>query len=145
MPSLFDVPGLLTLTVVLGYFELHMTGGGGGGGAWRTPFRSQGADHRDIWRTRQKLCKVKDLGVIILKKLHILLVMIIHANLYAWIIFFLITSEIKLLVHYFWCRKFPRSSLRSACIRMYFIVLWISYVFYCFMISAVWDPHLDQY
>ena len=30
MPSLFDVPGLFTLTVVLGYFELHMTGGGGG-------------------------------------------------------------------------------------------------------------------
>ena len=28
---------------------------------------------------------------------------------------------------------------------MYFIVLWISYVFYCFMISAVWDLHLDQY
>ena len=36
---------------------------------------------------------------------------------------------------------------------MYFIVLWISYVFYyflfyvlyCFLISAVWDLHLDQY
>ena len=27
---------------------------------------------------------------------------------------------------------------------MYFIVSWISYVFYCFMISAVWDLHLGS-
>ena len=25
------------------------------------------------------------------------------------------------------------------------VALWISHVFYCFMISAVWDLHLDQY